>query len=400
MVAICFYFQIHQPYRLRRYTAFDIGENHNYFDDYANTQIMQKVSQKSYLPTLKLLLHLIKSHQYKFKVSFSISGTALEQFRDYQPEVIEILKELASTNCVEFISETYYHSLSYIYSKDEFIAQIEEHKKMMKSVLGIKKFSTFRNTELIYNNALAQDIEKLGYSVILAEGADKILGWRNANFVYRPQGCESLRLLTKNYRLSDDIAFRFSNKEWPEWPLTAEKFCEWANNIHGNGEVLNLFMDFETFGEHQWEDTGIFHFLEALPKQWLENPKNSFITPKETLKFHVHDVIDVPEFISWADLERDLTAWVGNDIQNDAIAKLYSYEAAIKAKSKKNPKLLQDWKRLTTSDHFYYMCIKWFSDGDVHKYFSPYESPYDAYIYFMNSLADIVQLLKHEGART
>ncbi len=390
MVNICFYFQVHQPFRMKQYSVFDIGHSQEYFDEEKNKAIAQKVAQKCYLPTNKLMLDLINRTNGKFKISYSISGVALEQFAKYTPEVLDTFKALYKTGAVEFIAETYYHSLSYIYSKEEFAEQINLHQKALKQYIGVtKKPTTFRNTELIYNNELAKFIEDLGYDTILAEGADHIMGWRSPNFVHTPVNCKKIKLLLKNFRLSDDIAFRFSNKGWEDWPLTIEKFSHWVNQYNGTGDTINLFMDYETFGEHQWEDTGIFKFLEALPFEHLKHPDNTFLTPSETTKkFPTRGELDVHNFISWADLERDLTAWLGNKIQHNSIQELYTIEQMVK--QTKDSELIESWRRLTTSDHFYYMCTKWFTDGDVHKYFSPYESPYDAFIAFMNILNDII----------
>ncbi len=394
MVNICFYFQVHQPYRLKHYTVFDIGQNKDYFDDKKNREIAKKVATKCYLPMNNLLLRLIKKYEGKFKVSFSISGTAIDQFEEYEPKVLESFKELAATGQVEFLSETYYHSLSFLFSKQEFKEQVDMHKRKIKELFGVTP-KAFRNTELVFNNELAHEVEKMGYSTILAEGADKILGWRSPNFVYTTPG-SNMKLLLKNYKLSDDIAFRFSNKSWKEHPLTVPKFSRWINSINGNGEIVNLFMDYETFGEHQWADTGIFDFMEHLPGEILAHPDNGFVTVSEAAKYPIRADIDFPYFVSWADTERDLTAWLGNDIQNSAIKELYKLEKHIKDSN--DLKLIKEWRRLTTSDHFYYMCTKWFNDGDVHKYFSPYDSPYDGFTSFMNVLNDLVLKLNESNA--
>ena len=391
MVDICFYFQVHQPYRLRQYSVFDIGNNHNYFDDEKNREICLKVARKCYLPTNLVMLELLKRHP-EFKISYSISGVALEQFEEYAPDVLESFKELVKTGRVEILSETYYHSLAYLYSKEEFIAQVEKHKKLVKRLFGVTP-TVFRNTELIYNNEIAKFIEGMGYEAIISEGLDHALGWRSPNFVYKPYTTDKIKLLMKNYRLSDDIAFRFSNREWAEWPLTVEKFTQWANAVNGSGEIINLFMDYETFGEHQWEDTGIFEFLRHLPNEFLKHPDNGFVTPTEAArKFDAHDVVDIHNLSSWADIERDLSAWLGNKMQQSSIKELYIVEKLVKEAN--DEKLLDDWRKLTTSDHFYYMCTKWFADGDVHKYFNPYDSPYDSFIAFMNCLKDIILRLK------
>lgn len=393
MVAICFYFQVHQPFRLKKYRIFDIGNDDDYYDEEKNREIMLKVANKCYLPMNNVLLDLIRIYGEKFKIAFSISGVAIEQMEKYAPHVLESFKDLARTGCVEFISETYYHSLSFLYSKDEFKKQIDMHRELIKKHFN-QEPQIFRNTELIYTNDLADFIENLGYKGILSEGWDTVLHWRSPNFVYEPQNTNGhIALLTKNYKLSDDIAFRFSNKGWEEWPLTTEKYVEWVNRINGNGEILNLFMDYETFGEHQWADTGIFDFMKSLPGEVLKNQDNSFVTPSEALtRFEKRDKIDVPFLLSWADTERDLSAWLGNKMQQESIREIYELESVVKKIG--DPKLIDDWRKMTTSDHFYYMCTKFWSDGDVHKYFSAYDSPYDAYVYFMNSLNDLIIRIK------
>lgn len=386
MPAVCFYFQVHQPFRLRHYTVFD--KSPRYFDEFKNASICRKVANKCYLPANRLLLDVIDRHDGRFKISYSITGVVLEQFIKYCPEVMSTFDALASTGCVEFLTETYYHSLSFLYSHDEFIEQIEKHCSQIESLLG-RRPKVFRNTELIYSNALAETIEKLGcFDAIISEGADQILGNRSSNFVYRPPNCEHLKLLLKNYSLSDDIAFRFGNRNWNEYPLLAEKFASWIHRINGNGQCVNLFMDYETFGEHQWEDTGIFNFIEKLPEEVLSHPDNCFMTPSEVAaSYDPVDVVDVPHLISWADTERDLSAWLGNAMQSNALHEIYKIEKLIKQTD--NPDIVSDWRKLQTSDHFYYMCTKYFADGDVHKYFNPYESPYDSYINFMNVLTDL-----------
>ncbi len=386
MPSVCFYFQVHQPFRLRHYTVFD--NSPSYFDDTKNAEICRKVANKCYLPTNRLLLDLIKRFDGKFKVAFSITGVLLEQFEKFCPEVISTFDALAQTGCVEFLAETYYHSLSFLYSRDEFSDQVDKHVELIRYFFG-QKPRIFRNTELIYNNDLAMAIESMDeFDAIITEGADHILGHRNANFIYRPEGCEKLKLLLKNYTLSDDIAFRFSNRGWKEFPLMAEKFASWVSDLNGNGNVINLFMDYETFGEHQWEDTGIFDFMSHLPEEILKHPDNNFMTPSEVIdSYESVDTVDVPHIISWADMERDLSAWLGNPMQSNALHELYQIEKKVKRTG--NNDLIADWRRLQTSDHFYYMCTKYFSDGDVHKYFNPYDSPYDSYINYMNVLNNL-----------
>ena len=389
MKSVCFYFQVHQPYRVKRYRIFDVGNNPEYFDDRSETdlnnkKIVQKVAKKSYVPATSLLLNLLKRHP-QMRVSFSFSGIALEQLERYAPEVIELFKRLVETGQVEILGETYHHSLAFFYSLPEFERQVTQHRTLVRRLFGVWP-RVFRNTELSYRNDLGAWAEQAGYRGILAEGWDPILGWRSPNYVYRPKGTENIALLVKNYKLSDDIAFRFSSRDWSEWPLTTEKFGAWLGEAPG--DTVNLFMDYETFGEHQWEDTGIFAFLEKLPEEILKNPGLDFKTPSEVIaSYDAKDEMDVPHTLTWADTDRDLTAWVGNPMQKAAIENLYAMEDDIILRN--DHKLLEDWRKLQTSDHFYYMCTKWFADGDVHAYFSPYESPYDAYIAYMNALSDL-----------
>jgi len=386
MASVCFYFQAHQPYRLGNYTIFDTGSD--YFDEAKNTQICRKVAHKCYLPANQLMLELIRKYKGRFRISYSITGCLLEQLQLYAPEALRSFQALAETGCVEFLGETYYHSLSSLYSREEFFDQVRAHKTAIQRLFH-QTPRVFRNTELIYNNQLAELIENIGgFDAILAEGADHILGYRSPSFVYRPPKSKSLKLLLKNYRLSDDIAFRFSNRSWNQWPLSAHKFAQWVNSVNGCGFTTNLFIDYETFGEHQWEDTGIFNFLRHLPEEIFKHPDNDFKTPSEVAAaYDIVDEVDVPRTISWADIERDLSAWLGNPMQQNAIYTLYNLEE--KVKNTGDEDIISDWRKLQASDHFYYMCTKWFADGDVHKYFNPYDSPYDCYISFMSVLNDL-----------
>ncbi len=386
MRSICFYFQVHQPNRLRTYRFFDIGEKSDYYDNYTNRLIMRRVADKSYLPMNALLLDLIKEYGSAFKVSFSISGIAIEQMKEYAPDALESFKKLAKTGNVEFLAETYAHSLSSLKSKEEFEKQVKMHSDLMEETFGVKP-TAFRNTELIYSDEIGEMVADMGYDLMLTEGAKHVLGWRSPNYMYTNAINPKLKLLLKNFQLSDDIAFRFSEQGWSEWPLTTKKFVGWLNAIDPKDEVVNLFMDYETFGEHQWEDTGIFEFMKELPGRIFEDSKFTFNTPSELGKLlQPKGAIHVPYPISWADEERDLTAWLGNDFQDEAFDKLYALEDKIKACN--NEELNRDWLNLQISDHFYYMCTKWFSDGEVHKYFNPYGSPYEAFINYMNVLSD------------
>jgi alpha-amylase len=394
MRSICFYFQIHQPYRLRTYRFFDIGEKHDYYDDFNNSFIMRRVADKSYLPMNALLLDLINEYGAAFKVSFSISGIALDQLAEYAPDVLESFKKLAATGNVEFLSETNSHSLASLKSREEFEKQVKLHTEKIEKYFGVTP-KTFRNTELIYSDDIGSMVADMGYNLMLTEGAKHVLGWRSPNFLYASAVNPKLKLLLKNFQLSDDIAFRFSEQNWSEWPLTTDKFVDWLNNIDEKEEVVNLFMDYETFGEHQWAETGIFDFMKNLPAKVFAKSNYTFNTPSELgEKLQPVGPISVPYPVSWADEERDLTAWLGNDFQDEAFDKLYQLENRIKQCN--DEQIKRDWSLLQTSDHFYYMCTKWFSDGDVHKYFNPYGSPYEAFINYMNVLSDfMIRLDKH-----
>ncbi|HEV2292306.1 MAG TPA: glycoside hydrolase family 57 protein [Tepidisphaeraceae bacterium] len=394
MASVCFYFQVHQPFRLRRYSVFDTDRD--YYDDHKNAEIARKVAHKCYLPANRMLLDTIRMHEGRFRIAYSVTGVALEQLQRAVPEVMESFHQLNETGCVEFLDETYHHSLAFLYSREEFRTQVELHRAKIKELFG-QEPRVFRNTELIYNNDLAHFVSHMGYDAIITEGADHILGYRSPNYVYRPPHAPKLKLLLKNYRLSDDIAFRFSNRSWEQWPLTAEKFARWVNQINGNGFLCNLFMDYETFGEHQWADTGIFDFMRHLPGEVMKHPDNNFLTPSQVCDvYEPVGEIDVPHMISWADTERDLSAWLGNAMQSNALHELYKLEGPLREKG--DEQLLDDWRKLTTSDHFYYMCTKYWADGDVHKYFSPYESPYDSYINFMNVLDNVQTRLRESAA--
>ena len=389
---ICFYFQVHQPFRLKRYRFFDIGNDSRYFNEFSNRSIMKKVAEKCYLPMNSLLLELIEKYGANFKVSFSISGTAIDQFELYAPEVLDSYKKLVATGNVEILSETYAHSLAALTNKEEFERQVNMHKAKLMECFGVVP-QVFRNTELIYSDEIGDYVYGMGYKAMLTEGAKHILGWKSPNYLYVNAVNPKLNLLLKNFKLSDDIAFRFSNREWDQWPLTTDKFVGWINELDPKEELINLFMDYETFGEHQWEETGIFDFMRALPDAVFKNTGFGFATPSEIISKHDPvGSISIPHPISWADEERDLTAWLGNELQDEAFEKTYELYELVKRTD--DPKIWKDWLYLQTSDHFYYMCTKWFSDGDVHKYFNPYESPYEAFVNYMNILSDFIIRLK------
>ena len=418
---VCFYFQVHQPYRLSKCNVFEIGEKDDYFHgpvDYENRKIFEKVAKKCYLPTNAVILEMLKKNP-DFKVAYSFSGVFLDQCLSYGEigkEVLDSFKKLVDTGRVELLSETYYHSLSWLFSKKEFAEQVKKHQKLIYKIFK-KKPMIFRNTELIYSNEIAEFIREMGFKGILAEGWDYYLQWRSPNYLYEPKKTDlhpedskiakeyrikkslpkKFAMLLKNYKLSDDIAFRFSNRGWNEWPLTSDKFVAWVDSAEG--DTINLFMDYETFGEHQWEDTGIFEFMKHLPGEFNKRGI-SFKTPSETLKaYKPVGEVDVPYLMSWADMERDLSAWCSNDMQNSALKRVFDMESEIKKlisglPKKEREKMLDTWGKLQTSDHFYYMCTKYWNDGDVHAYFSPYESPYDAFITYMNTLSDFEHKLE------
>ncbi len=390
MVSVCLYMHVHQPIRLKNFKIFDIGKEKNYFDDAKNKMYLERILKKSYLPTNKILLDLIHKTDGKFKASFSITGTLLEQLQDY-PKVIESFQKIIDTGCCNLVAESYYHSLASVFSPEEFKTQIKHQEKTLYDNFKVKT-KIFRNTELVYQNEIGKLVSEMGYECILAEGWDKVLEWRNPCFVYKGKN-SNIKVLLKQYKLSDDVAFRFSNKSWKSWPLTADKFAGWVSNYNGNGNIVNLFMDYETFGEHQWEETGIFEFLKHFPSKILEKG-DDFVTPSEAIqRYESVSEIDFPTVVSWADSERDLSAWLDNKMQKTASSKLYGLKRDILQYG--DEKLIDDWRKLQTSDHFYYMCTKWFSDGDVHKYFNPYRTPYDAFITYMNILSDLTLRLEY-----
>lgn len=397
MLTVCPYFHVHQPYRVKQFRVFDIGKDNQYFNDSGgsdlnNRKIVEKVAEKSYRPMNKVLKQLLHDHP-EFKFALSFSGTVLDQFEAYVPDVLESFQELVATGRVEILADTYHHSLAFFYSVPEFERQVAKHAKRIHELFNYTP-RVFRNTELSYRNDLAKWCEDHGYIGIMAEGWDPVLGWRSPNYVYNPVGCKKIKVLLKNYKLSDDLAFRFGNREWASYPLTAETYTNWIHAHHGDGNTVNLFMDYETFGEHQWEDTGIFNFMKVFPEMLLRHRDTSFKTPSETIEsYDSVGEIDVQNVLTWADTDRDLTAWTGNDIQKDAIGAIYSMEDDVLAT--KNEELIETWRKLQTSDHFYYMCTKWSNDGDVHAYFSPYQSPYDAYVAFMNALSDLQLRVQH-----
>ena len=386
---ITLYLHVHQPWRVKPYSVFDTAYDHHYFNgeesDTDNKAIFLKVAEKSYRPMNQLLEELLNTHP-EFKLSLSITGTFLEQAKLWAPDVIESFQRLVASGRVEIVAETYHHSLAFFYSQTEFEAQVDQHRELIQDLFGYTP-TAFRNTELAYNDQLAQWADRAGYKAILAEGWGQMLGWRSPNYVYKPVNTNSIKLLLKNYRLSDDLAFRFSDRSWTEWPLQANTYSQWIRESMADGPLMNLFMDYETFGEHQWADTGIFDFFKSFVSQWIQTGDSFYTISEASEAAPISDEISAPRTVTWADTERDLTAWLGNAMQQETMQHLYDLESAIRHSG--DQALLNDWRNLQTSDHAYYMCTKWFKDGDVHAYFSPYSSPYDAFLYFMNAIRDL-----------
>lgn len=386
MKSIALFFQVHQPFRYRRYRFFDIGNDHYYYDDYANETILRKVAETSYLPANELLLKLAGELEGKFKVAFSVTGTALDQFQLYAPEVLESFQKLAKTGCVEFLSETYSHSLSALKDKTIFEQEVKQHEQKIFELFG-QKPKVFRNTEMIYSDEIGDRVAKMGYKAMLTEGARHVLGWKSPNFLYVNAANPRLKVFMRNYKLSDDISFRFSNSNWSEYPLTAEKFIGWLTQLNRKEEVVNLFLSYESLGGRQPKESGIFDFFEHLARGIVKHPELKFATPTEVLaEVQPVSVVSVPHPISWADEERDLTAWLGNEMQKEAFDKLY--ELSPRMARCTDAELSKDWNYLQVSDHFYYMSTKLFSSGEVHSYLNPFESPYEAFINYMNVLSD------------
>lgn len=389
--AVVLYFHVHQPERLRRYGYFDIGRRHDYFDAGGNADILRRVADRCYLPTTALLRRLAERHHGDFRCAFSITGTVLDQMERWSPESLDAFRALVDTGCAEVVAETSHHSLAFLGDETEFRAQIVAHRDRLERVFGVRP-TTFRNTELIIDADVARVAEELGFTALLGEGADHLLGWSPTTAVYRPVGTHDLKLLLRAYELSDDIGFRFSNRGWPEWPLSAAKFTRWMHEVPEDARQVGLFMDFETAGEHQWADTGILDFMELWPTRLLESGRFRFRTPSEVAAEGPADAdLELPFPVSWADAERDLSAWLGNALQFEAHGALYELLPRLREAAASAPELLDDWRRLSTSDHVYYMCTKHWTDGDVHAYFSPYDSPHEAHVLFMNVLDDLTR---------
>lgn len=398
MSSICFYFQVHQPYRLHDYGFFDIGQNQDYFNTPLNVDVLNQVSEKCYLPANETFYQLIKKYNGDFKIALSLSGVLLEQLEAWRPDVLYSFRKLVDTGCVEILAETYYHSLASVYSQSEFLYQVEKHERTVLRLLDVQP-KVFRNTELIYNNDLAKVLQEMGYKGVLAEGVSELMTTDSPNFVLHPFEQYDFSVLLKNYQLSDDIAFRFSKMDWDQYPLTADKFAAWLHRLAGHSETINLFMDYETFGEHQWEETGIFNFLNFLPEKVLSHSDFQFKTPSEIIDIYpLRGEYHVPQISSWADTERDLSAWAGNAMQKEALRRYFDLEQAVKDSG--DLFLVEAWRKLSISDHFYYMSTKSSSDGEVHAYFSPYKSPIEAYNYFIATLTDLEYRVANITERT
>jgi len=397
MKNICLYFQVHQPFRLKRYRFFDIGNDHYYYDDYLNKHLLKKVADRSYLPTNDLLYRLLTEYNGQFKVAFSLTGIFLEQCEMHAPSVIESFKKLASTGYVEFLSETYSHSLSSLSNPDEFANQVNLHRSKIEQLFGLTP-KVFRNTELVYSDSIGEQVSKMGYRAMLAEGAKHILGWKSPNFIYYNVVDPRLKVMLRNYKLSDDIAFRFSDQSWSEWPLKSETFLRWIKETPDEEHFVNLFMDYETFGEHQPAESGIYQFMEHWIRLVVQDPETGFALPDEIARqFQAIGPLSVPYPSSWADEERDLSAWLGNEMQKEAFNKLNSIRNMVL--QAKDEALTKDWTYLQASDHFYYMSTKFFADQSVHNYFNPYNSPYDAFINYMNVISDFIIRLETKTNR-
>jgi len=386
MKSICLIFQIHQPFRYRKYRFFDIGRDDYYYDDYANESIMRKIADKCYLPANKIILEQIRKHKGKFRIAFSLSGVVIDQFKLYCPEVITSFAELAKTGCVEFLSETYANSLVSLVDARLFEEQVTSHDNLIEELFG-QRPAVFSNTELVYSDEIGDLVYRMGYEAVITEGAKHILGWKSPNYLYCNALNPRLKVLMRNFRFSDDLSFRFSNKRWNEFPLTADKYAVWMKSLTKGEEIINIFINYETFGQLQPKSSGIFDFMRFLPGIILKTNELEFATPIEVVrKFQPVSAIHVPHPISWADEERDLTAWLGNELQKEAFDKLYKLKD--KMRDCKDSRMLKDWTYLQTKDHLYYMCTKFFSDGEVHKSFNPYGNPYEAFINYMNVLSD------------
>jgi alpha-amylase len=405
---VVFVFEVHQPYRLRRsfYWENKIFKRLKkdelfdyYFDHEVNREVFERACRKCYFPSNRILLDVIDKHRKekkRVKLSFSLSGVFLEQCEMFNKDLLETFKQLAETGCVEFLDQTYYHSLASLYpEKEEFIEQTRAHQEAMRSLLGYTP-TVFENTELLYNNAVAKTVEELGYTGIFTEGIERILHGESPNYLYTPKNCERIKVLLRNYKLTDDIGFRFSARWWNEWPLTADKYASWLAGTQGN--LINIFPDYETFGEHHWPETGIHDFLKHLPEEILKWWNLHMATPSEVIeKYTPAGEIDVPELggtVSWADLERDASCWLGNTMQWAYYTGLRRLEPFVKESGDKE--FLKLWRYFQTSDHLYYMFTAGGGPGEVHSYFSSFNTPADAFVTAQAAILDFESRVRLE----
>ncbi len=387
MKTICLYFQIHQPFRLRRYRFFDIGNDHYYYDDFQNEEIFRKVAEKCYIPANRTMLEMIKRSEGRFKATFSISGTALEQIERHAPELIDSFTELQQTGCVEFLTETFAHSLSSLGDQKEFKAQVKSHTEKIQSLFGVTP-KVFRNTELIYSDEISEFVYDMGFRGMLTEGAKHVLGWKSPNYIYTSATRPLLKLLLKNDRFSEDLSMRFADYSWTEYPLTADKYMSWIASTDKSEKIINVFLNYEVLGSLHAASTGIFDFFKALP-QFAERKNISFSLPSELFdKTEAIDVISAPYPISWVDEEKDCSSWLGNVLQREAFQKINEISERVRLCTDRS--ILQDWLYLQSSDHFYYMNTKHYN------LFSPYDNPYDAFNNYMNVLADFILRVQNQ----
>ncbi|HEX8040140.1 MAG TPA: glycoside hydrolase family 57 protein [Chryseosolibacter sp.] len=393
MQTIILYLQVHQPRRLQPVNFFDLGNEPHYFNDTLNESIVRRVSECCYLPANKLLLQLVKAHP-QIRIAFSLSGVVIEQLEEYAPEVIDSVRELAATGSVEFLAETYYHSLASLINGDEFEIQVLQHAGKIYETFGIRP-QVFRNTELIYHDDIGKRVAMMGFNGIFTEGHEKLLGQRSPHQLYCHPEHQQLRILLRNYRLSDDIAFRFMEGGTR---LDVRRYLDWLHAMPAAEKVITLAMDYETFGEHHKANTGIFAFLEELLTSLSQSGRFRMALPSQATALPYEPLpLSCPSYVSWGDLERDLSAWLGNDMQKDAFNSIMKLESEIKHLN--NSRLLKYWRYLQTSDHFYYMSVKTDSDGSVHSYFSPFPSSYEAFINYMNVVTHLTLKVNEEKNR-
>ena len=384
MIDVVMYFQVHQPYRLRKWKPEDRIKKLDLFDEPLNRYVAERVAQRCYLPMNKVLLDAIDRTDGQFRCAFSLSGTVIRQLRDWVPDALDSFVQLAETGNVEFLCETSQHSLASVVDLDEFADQVEVQRATVTGLFGAP--SSFRNTELILDNTICKKVESLGFECMMGEGADRLLSWRSPQVPYRPKGCKTLKLLLRSHSLSDDIAFRFSNRKWPGYPLFADTYAGWLHDVPPPAQFIGLFMDYETFGEHQSEETGILDFMRHLPDQVLLEPGFRFRTPAQVAaERDAASELDIPTPVSWADVERNLSAWLGNPMQVAAHQAIYALRADVLALADERPELLAAWRQFTTSDHVYYAATTHHSDAEVHEYFSPYDSPHAAFVTVMTA---------------